>query len=44
MKRIAAAMLAPWIRRLELEIIGQVTPLANLILIRASNLSFLRGF
>jgi hypothetical protein len=37
-------MQAFWIRRVELEIIGQVTPLANLILIHASNLSFLRGF
>ena len=44
MKRIAAARQAFWTRRLDLKIIGQVTPLANLILIHASNLSFLRGF
>jgi len=37
-------MPAVWVRRLNLEIIGRGTPLANLILIRASNLSYPRGF
>src|ERR1700683_391744 len=44
MNRIAAAMAAIRIRHLALGIIVRGTPLANLILIHASNLSYLQGF